>query len=184
MALNCGQIKTGAPASSERVAKYNQLLRIEEELDDAARYAGSRRLPAVPGLSRADRKGRRRTANGPRGEPEAVIPPGLPESCPGQHSSRCPRERPRTLEAASHSPRPRFTNRMAILVVVLAVLVVSYASSMRAYLQQRDQINDLQRRDRGLRARHQGARAGEAPVGGRRVRRGAGAGAVRLGDAR
>ena len=40
VATNCGQIKTGAPARSERVAKYNQLLRIEEELDDAARYAG------------------------------------------------------------------------------------------------------------------------------------------------
>ena len=41
-------------------------------------------------------------------------------------------------------PRARFTNRMAILVLVAAVLVVSYASSMRAYLQQRSQINDLQ----------------------------------------
>jgi enolase len=40
VAVNCGQIKTGAPARSERVAKYNQLLRIGEELDDAARYAG------------------------------------------------------------------------------------------------------------------------------------------------
>ncbi len=42
VAVNCGQIKTGAPARSERVAKYNQLLRIEEELDDAGRYAGRR----------------------------------------------------------------------------------------------------------------------------------------------
>ena len=40
VATNCGQIKTGAPARSERVAKYNQLLRIEEELGDAARYGG------------------------------------------------------------------------------------------------------------------------------------------------
>src|SRR4029078_2760748 len=39
VATNCGQIKTGAPARSERVAKYNQLLRIEQELGDAARYA-------------------------------------------------------------------------------------------------------------------------------------------------
>jgi enolase len=45
VATNCGQIKTGAPARSERVAKYNQLLRIEEELDDAARYAGARAFP-------------------------------------------------------------------------------------------------------------------------------------------
>ncbi|HPS46890.1 MAG TPA: phosphopyruvate hydratase [Flexilinea sp.] len=40
VALNMGQIKTGAPARSDRVAKYNQLLRIEEELGDSARYAG------------------------------------------------------------------------------------------------------------------------------------------------
>ena len=40
MGLNCGQIKTGAPARSDRVAKYNQLLRIEEQLGDAAVYPG------------------------------------------------------------------------------------------------------------------------------------------------
>jgi enolase len=45
VATNCGQIKTGAPARSERVAKYNQLMRIEEELDDAARYAGAGAFP-------------------------------------------------------------------------------------------------------------------------------------------
>ena len=40
VATGCGQIKTGAPSRSDRVAKYNQLLRIEEELGDAARYPG------------------------------------------------------------------------------------------------------------------------------------------------
>ncbi|AKH82792.1 enolase [Streptomyces sp. CNQ-509] len=45
VATNCGQIKTGAPARSERVAKYNQLLRIEEILDDAAEYAGRSAFP-------------------------------------------------------------------------------------------------------------------------------------------
>jgi enolase len=49
VATNCGQIKTGAPARSERVAKYNQLLRIEEELGDAARYAGARAFPRYEG---------------------------------------------------------------------------------------------------------------------------------------
>jgi enolase len=42
VATNCGQIKTGAPARSDRVAKYNQLLRIEEQLGDAAEYLGHR----------------------------------------------------------------------------------------------------------------------------------------------
>jgi len=49
VATNCGQIKTGAPARSERVAKYNQLLRIESELGDAARYAGARAFPRHQG---------------------------------------------------------------------------------------------------------------------------------------
>jgi enolase len=45
VALGCGQIKTGAPCRSERVAKYNQLLRIEEQLGDAAEYAGRQAFP-------------------------------------------------------------------------------------------------------------------------------------------
>ena len=49
VATNCGQIKTGAPARSERVAKYNQLLRIGEELDDAAVYAGAGAFPRFKG---------------------------------------------------------------------------------------------------------------------------------------
>jgi enolase len=51
VATNCGQLKTGAPARSERVAKYNQLLRIEEVLDDAARYAGVAAFPRLAARS-------------------------------------------------------------------------------------------------------------------------------------
>lgn len=49
VALNCGQIKTGAPARSERVAKYNELLRIEQELGEAAVYAGRSAFPRFKG---------------------------------------------------------------------------------------------------------------------------------------
>ncbi len=49
VATNCGQIKTGAPARSDRVAKYNQLLRIEENLGESARYRGVEALAARPG---------------------------------------------------------------------------------------------------------------------------------------
>jgi enolase len=49
VAVNCGQIKSGAPARTDRTAKYNQLLRIEEELGDAARYAGARAFPRFEG---------------------------------------------------------------------------------------------------------------------------------------
>ena len=49
VATNCGQIKSGAQARTDRVAKYNQLLRIEEDLDDAARYAGRAAFPRYKG---------------------------------------------------------------------------------------------------------------------------------------
>jgi enolase len=45
VATNCGQIKAGAPARTDRTSKYNQLLRIEAELEDAARYAGRHAFP-------------------------------------------------------------------------------------------------------------------------------------------
>ncbi|HEY74927.1 MAG TPA: phosphopyruvate hydratase [Thermoflexia bacterium] len=50
VALNTGQIKTGAPCRSDRVAKYNQLLRIEEELGDEGRYAGMDAFAHIPAL--------------------------------------------------------------------------------------------------------------------------------------
>ena len=49
VATNCGQIKTGAPARSDRVAKYNQLLRIEYELGEAAEWPGTRAFARAPG---------------------------------------------------------------------------------------------------------------------------------------
>jgi enolase len=51
VATNAGQIKTGAPARSERVAKYNRLLVIEAELENIARYAGLSAFYNVPSLS-------------------------------------------------------------------------------------------------------------------------------------
>jgi enolase len=51
VATNSGQIKTGAPARGERVAKYNQLLRIEELLGDAANYAGAGAYPRFAALA-------------------------------------------------------------------------------------------------------------------------------------
>ena len=51
VATNAGQIKTGAPARSDRVAKYNQLLRIEEQLGDSARFLGATSLSGASGVS-------------------------------------------------------------------------------------------------------------------------------------
>src|SRR5207248_7894531 len=50
VATNCGQIKTGAPARSDRVAKYNQLLRIEDDLGDAAAFLGAGALARLKGM--------------------------------------------------------------------------------------------------------------------------------------
>ncbi|MGD0882632.1 MAG: phosphopyruvate hydratase, partial [Acidimicrobiales bacterium] len=49
VATNCGQIKTGAPARSDRVAKYNQLLRIEEQLGESAAFHGGAALASRGG---------------------------------------------------------------------------------------------------------------------------------------
>jgi len=51
VATNCGQIKTGAPARSDRVAKYNQLLRIEEQLGESASFRGGAALSARRGAA-------------------------------------------------------------------------------------------------------------------------------------
>ncbi len=79
VATNCGQIKSGAPARSERVAKYNQLMRIEEELDTAAEYAGVGAFPRFAGWT----PGAAPTTAAPEAaesEPESVPTPGDAEA--------------------------------------------------------------------------------------------------------
>lgn len=73
-----------------------------------------------------------------RGGPRAGQPRN---NRPGQRAGAA---RARAAQSAAAAQRPRFTNRAAILLVVFAILVISYASSMRAYLQQRSHINELQ----------------------------------------
>ena len=58
VAMGTGQIKTGAPSRSERVAKYNRLLRIEGELGDGARYPGPAPWPASARRASLPRRGR------------------------------------------------------------------------------------------------------------------------------
>ena len=60
VATNCGQIKTGSLARSDRTAKYNQLLRIEEELGAQAKYAGKSRLEGRALTACIDRRNRRK----------------------------------------------------------------------------------------------------------------------------
>jgi enolase len=63
VAMGTGQIKSGAPSRSERVAKYNRLLRIEGELGDSARYGGRAALSGVPSAARVAREARVESAS-------------------------------------------------------------------------------------------------------------------------
>ncbi len=72
VAVGSGQIKTGAPARSERVAKYNQLLRIEEELADAARYAASARSRVTRSLSNSESRRTHVSRSGRGSDPPGV----------------------------------------------------------------------------------------------------------------
>ena len=87
VAVNAGQLKAGAPARSDRVAKYNQLLRIEEDLGESAGFPGVAALAGVggPDMARASRKAPRRAAEPPgrarvatQGQGEGVAGPGPP----------------------------------------------------------------------------------------------------------
>ncbi len=104
VATDCGQIKTGAPARSERVAKYNQLLRIEEELDDAARYAGAGAFPRfAPIEGRLTRWPRRDTTAHP-------VPVGQRRPRAARRPLRrlpARRSRPATAAAGRRPPAPR-----------------------------------------------------------------------------
>lgn len=69
VATNCGQIKTGAPARSDRVAKYNQLLRIEEALGDAAAFVGAAALSGTRARDLTEHEPGNEPGNGPASGP-------------------------------------------------------------------------------------------------------------------
>ena len=143
VATNCGQIKTGAPARSDRVAKYNQLLRIEEELGPVAAYLGRARAPAD----------RYRWLSGSARARDAA----------GAHPSEA--------AAGAHDREPRARRRpsmrTALFLVVLVGLLFAFVYPTRTFLDQRADTNKaraqlevLQRRTRGWRAR----RSASAPT--------------------
>ena len=117
VATNCGQIKTGAPARSDRVAKYNQLLRIEEELGDAAEYLGHRALrarprrrPDEPRRPRPPRARRARAGGDPvrLRVPDALVPRAAPAGVDGaQHDVDVLREQNDKLRPRRRSCRRR-----------------------------------------------------------------------------
>ena len=147
VATDCGQIKTGAPARSERVAKYNQLLRIEEELDDAA---------ATPGRRRSRDSAPDRAIIAAVTRPDHERPDGRGrDGC--RHPAPAP-QRPRRGRVAPADRSP-LTGRAAILVLVLGALVVTLALPVREWVAQRGEISSL--RDDVAAARD----AGDRPAG-------------------
>ena len=119
VATGCGQIKTGAPSRSDRVAKYNQLLRIEEQLGDRAQFPGplglrTRLKPPRP-LEEVVREG-----EWPTEMPAAVV-------CPAATRRPARAVRPRPLQAAARVRWDRL-GRIAMLFVLMA-LVFLYMST-------------------------------------------------------
>ena len=129
VATDCGQIKTGAPARSERVAKYNQLLRIEEELDDAARYAGAAAFPRLARLKPAADEQRPRSARRsrptddgttgrvPRVRSTRPVRTGAATRATGRPGQRRPAapDAPAPATSAAVRRRPLFTGRAVLL---------------------------------------------------------------------
>ena len=185
VATDCGQIKTGAPARSERVAKYNQLLRIEEELDDAARYAGAQAFPRFrrgsPGASAATVDAAKWLARKPSRLDERCAPAtGNAPTTVTRSASPHPWARPTTERVG----RRRLTGRAAILALVICALAVSLAYPLRQYVEQRSLIAELQQRTEDSGRRVEERSGAEAALGGSGVRRAAGARAVVLRHAR
>ena len=122
VAVGSGQIKTGAPARSERVAKYNQLLRIEETLGDAARYAGDVAFPRFAAGAQVALAHARREAARPEAAARTCVatrarrgdakgrPRGRRAHRGGSHAqpsrARHPRSSPRPVEPED-TPEPR-----------------------------------------------------------------------------
>ena len=104
VAVGSGQIKTGAPARSERVAKYNQLLRIEETLGDAARYAGDLAFPQRSRVRRPNSPCPKRSGPTRSGGPRHPDRPSPKSGKPGD-SLRVVRER------AARATEPRKPSR-------------------------------------------------------------------------
>ena len=155
VATNCGQIKTGAPARSERVAKYNQLLRIEEELDDAARYAGaspsrgSARARADSGRTKPD-----------RGTGMVVAAATRTHRARGRASAASLRSWPIVLAAPVH----RYVTARATVAAGAAQKCGHASGSWQQLRQQMDQLDDPAYVEEQARARLQFAMPGDTVV--------------------
>ena len=117
VATNCGQIKTGAPARSDRVAKYNQLLRIEEELGPVAAYLGRAALPPRAPVADAEAESSAARAAPPKSRRErrdhgAPAPVDARPRCSWWCSSACC-SRSCTRPARSSTSAPTPTRRAA-----------------------------------------------------------------------
>ena len=189
VATNCGQIKTGAPARSERVAKYNQLLRIEEELDDAAVVCRRWRLPAVrpgcPGLTRRqDRPGPMATGTGGHGttprRPARRGAAARPGAKARAGSSR-PAPKTNALRQAAAAARTakdrragRSLRRMLVLASIFVLLAITLVPTLRSYLRQQGEIEALREQVAGQRVTVERPPEGAGPLERRRLCRAAG----------
>ena len=152
VATNAGQIKTGAPARSDRVAKYNQLLRIEEELGDRAVYRG---WDAFPPLRRGFARGR----------------PGYPRTLPRYAGPDVPRRPRRTKIVATLGPAS--AGRIAELVDAgIDATRLNFSHGTQAqHAELAGAVRSVEQRPRPSAGVHRGPPGAEAPHRGSRRRR-------------
>ena len=171
VATGCGQIKTGAPARSERVAKYNQLLRIEEALGDAARYAGDLAFPRFTPPEPDARVATSRAASTRVGRRGAMsVRPRAVAGANGERRPPRPHRRRRGVSRSSPGAAPRgvvaattgllgvsSTRRAAVLALVVCALALTVAVPLRNYVAQRQELAAVTEQQQVLARRGRGA---------------------------
>ena len=136
VATNCGQLKTGAPARSERVAKYNELLRIEEELGESAAFHGRDALARVARTAgQREMRPRRKARTGPKG--------ARAKAARGVGRLSLQRRRARGL---------------LVLSAIFAVVVLATLMPFSALLSQREQLSSTAKQVSALTAQNKALR--------------------------
>ena len=150
VATGCGQIKTGAPSRTDRVAKYNQLLRIEEALGADAEYPGRRAFRSLTraGCRRAVAAGRKRPASN-EGQTDAARSlrsrRPTPLACRRRATARCGSSLARRARSGSAGTASGGSALLVVLAVVVGALRPAHAVLLSTRTQAEQQLAIVQR---------------------------------------
>ena len=161
VATGCGQIKAGAPARSDRVAKYNQLLRIEEELGEGAAYPGARAFARAGGRVTDERR-RDRHGSRTRATRRQVDDARTTQTDDGGARPTRRDDAARSRARPARSTRvalDRGTSRIAVASLVFVALMFMFVFPTRSYLAQQRQVRDARHSVEGVTRTEREARA-------------------------